>query len=166
MTRPSPTRAGWFSIPTAILVALPAGCRQAPPDTREADLAALRQADAAFATEATAKNVDGVMAYYADDAALLLSNAPTAQGRDAIRKIFADMLATPGFRLTWQATGADVAASGDLGYTVGSYEETVAGPTGIQTTDKGKYVVVWKKQADGAWKAVIDVPTSDLPAAR
>jgi ketosteroid isomerase-like protein len=76
------------------------------------------------------------------------------------------MLATPGFNLSWQVTGADVAKSGDLGYTIGTYEETTAGPKGIQTTDKGKYVVIWKKQADGTWKVVLDVPNSDLPVTR
>lgn len=149
----------------AILATLAAGCRQAPPDTREADLAALRQADAAFEKQAVAKNVDSLVAYYADDAALLLANAPTTKGRDAIRKGFTDMLGA-GVSLSWQATDADVARSGDLGYTLGTYEESTTGPKGTQVTDKGKYVTIWKKQADGTWKVVIDIANSDLPVAK
>ena len=30
-------------------------------------------------------------------------------------------------------------------------------------TDKGKYVTVYKKQADGSWKAVADIMNSDMP---
>jgi len=30
-------------------------------------------------------------------------------------------------------------------------------------TDKGKYLTVFKKQADGNWKAVADMVSSDLP---
>jgi len=34
-----------------------------------------------------------------------------------------------------------------------------------QIDDRGKFVVVWKKQADGAWKIVADIWNSDMPPA-
>ena len=34
------------------------------------------------------------------------------------------------------------------------------------TTDKGKYLTVFKKQPDGSWKAVADMINSDLPLAK
>jgi ketosteroid isomerase-like protein len=30
--------------------------------------------------------------------------------------------------------------------------------------DKGKYVEVWKKQADGKWKCIVDSYSSDMAA--
>jgi ketosteroid isomerase-like protein len=35
---------------------------------------------------------------------------------------------------------------------------------GKPMTDKGKYLEVWKKQADGTWKCVVDMFNTDLPA--
>jgi ketosteroid isomerase-like protein len=45
-----------------------------------------------------------------------------------------------------------------MAYVIGFY--TVDNPP----LDKGKYVEVWKKQANGAWKAVVDTFNSDMPA--
>jgi ketosteroid isomerase-like protein len=36
-------------------------------------------------------------------------------------------------------------------------------PTGTSVNDRGKYLEVWKKQADGTWKCVMDMWNSDLP---
>ena len=41
---------------------------------------------------------------------------------------------------------------------------TTTDPQGNPVTDRGKYVVVWKKQPDGSWKAISDIFNSDLPA--
>jgi ketosteroid isomerase-like protein len=74
------------------------------------------------------------------------------------------MLADPNFKLQFEATKADVAKSGDIAYTQGTYSMTMSDPKTKQpVTDKGKYVTVYKKQADGSWKAVSDILNSDLP---
>jgi ketosteroid isomerase-like protein len=35
---------------------------------------------------------------------------------------------------------------------------------GKPITSRGKYATMWKKQADGNWRAVVDISNSDLPA--
>ena len=37
-------------------------------------------------------------------------------------------------------------------------------PKGTPTIDKGKYIEIWKKQADGSWKLAMDMLNSDLAA--
>ena len=74
-------------------------------------------------------------------------------------------MANPGFALSWQLTKAEASRGGDLGYTVGTYVLTLHDPKGEPVTDRGKYVTVWKKQADGSWKVAADIFNSDLPAA-
>jgi ketosteroid isomerase-like protein len=53
--------------------------------------------------------------------------------------------------------------SGDFAYDIGTYQLTMNDPQGKPNSDRGKYMVVWKKQADGKWKAVGDMFSSDLP---
>jgi ketosteroid isomerase-like protein len=64
-------------------------------------------------------------------------------------------MANPGFAIQWSVMKAE--AAGDLGYTRGTYELTLQDAAGQPTVDKGKYVTVWKKQADGAWQVAADI---------
>lgn len=58
--------------------------------------------------------------------------------------------------LTWEPLFADAAASGDLGYTHGSYTFSQTDENGLVTTTYGYYVTIWKRQVDGQWKFVLD----------
>jgi ketosteroid isomerase-like protein len=135
----------------------------APPDTRAADEASLRALDTEWSKAAVAKDLDRSVAYLADDTMMLPPNAPPVNGKEAVRKFWSDMLALPGLALSWQTTKAEAAKSGDLGYTWGTYEMTVNDAKGNPNTDRGKYLTVWKKQPDGAWKCLVDSFSSDLP---
>jgi ketosteroid isomerase-like protein len=125
---------------------------------------ALREADAAWSKAAESKDLDKTVSYYSDDATVLPPNAPAATTKEAIRKVWQDMLATPGFVISWKATKVEVAKSGDLGFLSGTYEVTMNDASGKPVSEKGKYVEVWKKQADGKWKCGTDTWNSDLPA--
>src|SRR5215469_3939406 len=122
---------------------------------------AIRNADAQWAAAAAAKDVDKSASFCGSDAAILVPNAPAAEGKDAIHKWFQDTFNAPGFKLTWHATHAEAAKSGDLGYSTGKYELSYTDSSGKQVSDHGKYVTVWKKQADGSWKVVRDIFNSD-----
>jgi uncharacterized protein (TIGR02246 family) len=152
----------------ACLILLTLSCtpqQQPATDTRVVDEAAIRAADNAWSKVAENKQPDGMMAYYAEDAVTLPPNAPTASGKDAIRKLLGDMFALPGFSIKWQPTKVEVARSGDMAYSQGTYQLTLNGPKGSPITDRGKYLTVWKKQSDGNWKSIVDTFSSDLPAA-
>jgi len=53
--------------------------------------------------------------------------------------------------LSWKPVGADVAASGDLGYTWGNWKYQAP-----DTAYYGNYFTAWKKQKDGSWKVALD----------
>ncbi|MBP1655408.1 MAG: Ketosteroid isomerase-like protein [Bacteroidetes bacterium] len=141
---------------------LPA-CTQQQPDTRAADEVAIRAADVAFSKAVEAKQLDAAVAFYADDAVVMFVNAPMLTTKDAIRKAFEEFFAMPGIAMKWQATKVEAARSGDFGYAVGTYEMTMNNSQGKPFTDHGKYTTVYKKQADGSWKAVVDISNTDLP---
>jgi len=149
-----------FSVALLLVVS---GCHQQALDHRAADESAIRALDAQWSKTAGAHDLDGIVSYYSDDAVLLPPNAPAATGRQAIRASWAD-LAAPGVSIAWQASKVEVARSGDLAYSVGTYTLAMKDPQGKPIADKGKFMEVWKRQPDGNWKAVADTYNSDLPA--
>lgn len=98
---------------------------------------------------------------YMDDAAMLLrDNSHPIRGREAIRGLLTPQ---PQGSLKWEPEHAEVAKSGDLGYTIGRWQYTTTDSTGASRTDEGYYVTIWKKQADGSWKYVFDAGTEGVP---
>ena len=125
---------------------------------------ALRDADAAWSKAAGSKDLDKTMSYYSADAIVLPPNAAIATTKEEIRKIWQDMLASSGLVISWKATKVEVAKSGDLGFVSGTYELTMTDASRKPVSDRGKYVEVWEKKADGKWKCGTDTWNSDLPA--
>jgi uncharacterized protein (TIGR02246 family) len=136
--------------------------QQAPPDTRSADESAIRDLDAQWSKTAAANDLDGTVSYYGDDASVLPPNSAIATGKQAIRTAWTTLL-VPGASVSWQPSNVEVSRSGDLAYSMGSYESSMKDSRGKSVADHGKYVEVWKKQADGKWKTVVDIFNSDLP---
>ena len=139
----------------------PAPAPSAPPDTRAADEAALRALIKDWAAAAQAKDAAKFVSIYADDAVVMMAGAPDIRGIAAIREGIPGMMQDPAFALSFEADKVEVARSGDLAYETGSYAMTMTGPDKKPATEKGHYVVVWRKGADGAWKVVVDAPVSD-----
>src|SRR5438445_10543371 len=125
---------------------------------------ALRNLDAQWSAAAGAKDLDKAVSYYSNDATVMPPNASAARTKEAIRKVWQDLLASPGLSISWKATKVDVAKSGDLACLSGTYELTINDQSGKPVNDHGKYVEVWEKQADGKWKCGADIWNSDLPA--
>jgi ketosteroid isomerase-like protein len=89
-----------------------------------------------------------------------------ANDKAAIGKLWRDTVATPGFAISWQATQVGAASSGDMGYSAGTYQSSMKDAKGKPTSDHGKYATVWRKEADGSWKVVVDIFNTDMPAAK
>src|ERR1700754_4505964 len=142
-----------------VLLSLFVACqRQA--DTRAADEATLRNLDAEWSKAAGAKDLEKTVSYSTDDALILPPNIPTIQAKQGARTMWQGMFSVPGFGGGWKATKVEV--SGDLGWVTGTYELSETDASGRPMVDKGKYLEVWKKQADGSWKCVADMFNTDL----
>ena len=133
------------------------------PDTRAADEAALRATIRDWAAAAQAKDAGKFVSVYAEDAVVMLANAPDMKGIAAIREGVPGMMQDPAFALSFEPDNVVVARSGDLAYETGPYSMTMTGPGKKPSTEKGRYVTVWRKQADGTWKVAVDAPVSDPP---
>jgi ketosteroid isomerase-like protein len=125
---------------------------KANPDT-------LIQLEADFMKAAAERGSQGYMSFYADDAAELPNGENMLQGKENIAKTMG-FLDDKNNHLTWTPVHADMAASGDLGYTYGTYEFRSKDKDGKPTVEYGKYASIWKKQKDGSWKVVMDMGNS------
>src|SRR5215467_3431538 len=94
-----------------ILASLTAGAKSSSANAAEA----IKNADQQWAAAAATKDPDKSASFCASDGAILPPNAPAVEGTAAIRKWFEDTFKIPGFKLTWRATNAEAANSGDLG---------------------------------------------------
>jgi uncharacterized protein (TIGR02246 family) len=143
------------------------GCSPSPaPDNREADAHALRDGEvAAFVKDWGGKDTDRIAAHYTDDGNVMIPNSPMMTGKDAIGKALKEAMADPNWSLALQPVQVEVSRSGDLGYTRGTYVLTATDPASKKAvTEKGRFVTIFRKQADGSWKAVQDINNADAPA--
>jgi ketosteroid isomerase-like protein len=60
----------------------------------------------------------------------------------------------------------EVDGRGDLAYVRGTYSMMLTLPGATEPiNDTGKYIEIWRKQADGSWRVIRDIFNSDLPVA-
>ena len=124
---------------------------------------AARALDAAFIRHANAGDAAALTgAFYADDAVLLAPGAPRLDGAAAIRAFWQAFV--DGGVEDVSIETREIVEAGDVGYGIGSYTCTLPATDGARARDTGKYIVVYRRQADGGWKVIADQFNSDLPA--
>lgn len=125
----------------------------------KASAAILIQLEADFMKATAERGSQGYMSYCAEDAVELPNGADMFRGKESIAKTMG-FLDDKNNHLTWTPIYADMAASGDLGYTFGTFEFRSKDKDGKPTVEYGKYASIWKKQKDGSWKVVMDMGNS------
>ena len=115
---------------------------------------------AEFAAAVTAGNAAKVASFYAADASLMPSNEAAVRGSTAIQGWFQKQMDAGALKLTLSPTESRI--SGDLAFESGTYTFALKPKTGTPMNDKGKYVIVLRKDG-AAWKISHDIFNSDLP---
>ena len=152
----------WAVMTVGLLTATGLALAEGAKIDRAAEEAALKALDKAWAEAANRRDLDATVAFMAEDGETLAPNEPVARTREAIRASWNALMQLPDAKISWQADRAQVAESGELGYTSGFYTLTFTGPDGKTVTDTGKYLEVWKK-VDGKWKCLSDAYNSSVP---
>ena len=113
----------------------------------EEEIAGLLKVEREFLAAAQASSVgQAYQSRLSDDARVHRPGVMPVVGKDALR----GWLAQQTMSLSGEPIKADVARSGDLGYAYGSYE------LGGAKAEKGYYARVWKRDAKGQWRIVMD----------
>ncbi len=127
------------------------------------DTAGVAKTRAAFEKAAAAQDAAALAKLYSPDGVEMPPNAPAAKGRAAIEayhKGFAQQFMVHGFSLA----ASETKLLGDTAYEVGSYKQSLMQQKGGgMMDDKGKYIVLLKKDASGAWAITHAIYNSDNP---
>ncbi len=121
----------------------------------------IRSLDQQWSDAAGRHDAQAFAAFYASDGMIMPPNMEAASGSDAIQKLMGGMLADTSMTLSFQPADVNVAKAGDMAWEHGTW--AFKGGSG-QQLDHGKYVVVWKRGADGSWKAAADIFNSNVQA--
>ncbi len=143
------------------LLFLASGCGPAAPAAiSDADKAAMEALDQSFAKQAVGGDYAAlVKSYYTEDAIAMAPNMPSSNGHAAIEA----MLHTFPPITAFQIRTDEIVGMGDMAYVRGHYAMTMAPPGMAAVSDSGKYLEIFKKQADGSWKVIRDMFNSDVP---
>jgi len=138
------------------------GC--ARPDDPDAARNALLEADRAWADAAASGDVERIASFWTEDAVDYFPGAPVAAGKSNILELVKRNRSQEGFALSWEPTEGVVARSGELGYTVGRFQLSMADIDGSPMMRTGHYLCIWKRQPDGSWKCSVETSVFGPPA--
>jgi len=147
----------------AILGAVALATVGASAQQKGADEAAIAKLRAAYQTAAGAQDAAGIARLFAADGVEMPPNAPAASGRAAIEAFH------KGFAKQWMMHGMTVTPTatrviGDTAYDIGTYKQQImSNATGAIVDDKGKYIVLLKKDRAGNWAISHAIYNSDNP---
>jgi ketosteroid isomerase-like protein len=125
------------------------------------DVAAIVDAERAFAADVAEMGMrDGTLRHLMEESVVFRPLPVAARGWYAAQD-------TPDFLLQWQPWFAELAASGDFGWSLGPWRSSTL-EEGLRPDGHGFYTTVWMKDADGEWKVLVDhgVSVESAPTAR
>jgi ketosteroid isomerase-like protein len=115
--------------------------------------------EAKFAKDVAVRGGAAFADWFAPDGVTLGNGASPVVGKVAILK---STTWTPQqYQLTWTPTDAAMGPSGDMGYTWGHFEGHSKDANGNPVTTSGRYITIWRKQADGSWKVALDAGANE-----
>jgi len=141
-------------------------CHDAAAFDAATEEAKLLRRDAEWAELATAgKDVDKVVSYWTDDAVVIQPGQPIVEGKAAIRAYVVACFSNPVFKIRWKSSKVTFSPDGKMAYMRATDEMTVPGPNGAPMTLHLRGIAIWRLEADGQWRCVVDIANEEPPTA-
>jgi ketosteroid isomerase-like protein len=149
----TPPRAIAITLVALLVASMPAAAGKADRARQE-----IIEADTNFAVAMMEHDLERFAGMVSEES--LFFGSGIDHGRKAVAAAWSPLFAPDAKSvLSWKPVRAEVASSGDLGYTVGSYELRSTDDAGKSTLRHGVYVTIWRKEKDGVWRAALDIGT-------
>ena len=108
-------------------------------------------------------NVAGVVDVYTVDATLVPPDGEILKGKQAIEELYKKFFQMGMKDIAF--TTIEVGGSGDTAYEIGKTKVRIQPEGQAAILDSTKYLVIWKRQADGTWKVHVDIWNFSVPMA-
>lgn len=152
-----------FSAITLTLIgALATGCAQEPamaPDTTADDMAAINTLRGAWETAYEAGDASALAGLYTSDTMVMFPGMATLSGRAAVEAYYAAQFGMG--TVSAEITPGGTRVGGDIGYEHGTFAGTMTMADGTSMTNEGRYIVLLRRDTDGAWRIAANM---DSPA--
>jgi uncharacterized protein (TIGR02246 family) len=122
--------------------------------------AAVRAITQEWVLACNTKHLDDLLELYSPDALVLRSNYPPVRGAAAVREFFFGALDAGLGEVEIDPLRVDVV--GEMAYEAGRCKALIPSSTGKRREERGKYLWVLQRQANGEWRVVADCWSSDL----
>ena len=122
---------------------------------------AIEEANVKFGDAVRMADAAALASLYTEDARLLPPNSEMIEGKEGIEAFWGGGLEM-GIKGAVLTT-VDVLGLGDMVCEIGEYDLTIQPEGQEEIKDRGKYLVIWKKAADGTWKLHVDIWNTNLP---
>ncbi|HEU4471168.1 MAG TPA: hypothetical protein VFR58_08800 [Flavisolibacter sp.] len=125
--------------------------------TKEEVIKEIRDTEAAFNEVLLKQGVPYAFSRFADSLAVIKRglNDTLLKGRSAILTYYSDPF-YKNAKAYWKPDHIEVSGSLDMAYSYGHYTWLVTDSTGKESSYKGVYLTVWKRQPDNTWRYVWD----------
>ena len=153
-------------IASTCIAACSSGTKAAPEDAVDlvAEKEALLKRDNEWhAAVAEKKDIAKITSFFASDGIMIGSGQSTAAGPAALTQAVEALVTGPDFQDEWKWDRIELSPDGKLAYLVGNTTITVANADGQPVTNHARLLNVWRKDADGIWRCVVDMWVDEPP---
>lgn len=106
-----------------------------------------------------AEQIDSLATAFAEDVWQMPPNMPALVGREAVHGFWSQAMGWGDW--TFDLEAQDIVALDGNVVTFAAGPQAPAGMASFE--DRGNYVVLWRRDADGTWRIVWDAPVSEVP---
>lgn len=123
---------------------------------------AIRAQRAGFVAAIRSHEFDKALDYIAADGVFLTRGAPLLEGRENIRPVVRE-LQQRGSHRDLEMHTQRLEITGKMAFEIGRYTFLYSGEDGADRAVAGKYLDVWRLDADGQWRIAVHAPMADPP---
>jgi len=107
-------------------------------------------------------DVEGLIAHYTDDVVSMPPDLPAMAGKDALRAYYQEAFSQLSIEAL-EMTPEETHVAGDWAFSRGKFEETVVPSAGDPFDVVGKFLFIFRREADGSWKIARLIGNMDAP---